>query len=134
MIDTDCTNSCKSNYRTNTTTTAPALLEVDHIMDYFVRFNMHKIFVHLEFKFYISGVCVCNAGYTGEDCRIDMSKPPVLSGVSDESICDVLKRPCTSISMFGDGFYSTEKMKCRFQNAKVCNLAHKRINIVYFIH
>ncbi|VDI02845.1 Hypothetical predicted protein, partial [Mytilus galloprovincialis] len=65
----------------------------------------------------IQGLCLCNQSYTGEDCSVNLDKPPVLLDISEESLCDLTKRPCTSMSLFGEGFYQSQQITCRLNEA-----------------
>ena len=67
----------------------------------------------------ISGTCVCLPSYTGDDCSVNLDEPPTLYDISEESLCDLSKRPCTSISLFGNGFYGSSNIVCKLQKAEV---------------
>jgi len=72
-------------------------------------------------KFFITivGVCECDEGYTEDDCSVNTRKPPDVFGISEESLCDVIKRPCSSVSLFGTGFYHSDSVMCQIIQAKV---------------
>lgn len=77
-----------------------------------------KIAIDIKLLFF-SGVCSCFANFTGGDCGIKMNSPPILSGVSKESICDASKRACIQVSLYGTGYYPSEALKCRIRLGKV---------------
>ncbi|VDI05676.1 Hypothetical predicted protein [Mytilus galloprovincialis] len=63
------------------------------------------------------GQCFCEPSYTGDDCSIKTDRPPILYDASEESLCDLSKRPCTSTSVFGEGFFSSASIKCKLTQA-----------------
>ncbi|XP_052073138.1 von Willebrand factor D and EGF domain-containing protein-like isoform X3 [Mytilus californianus] len=65
------------------------------------------------------GICECDNGFEGEDCSVDRRKGPELFGLVEESFCDLSKRPCSFISVFGNGFYASDRVKCRIIDAKI---------------
>jgi len=81
----------------------------------------------------ISGTCVCFPSYTGDDCSVNLDEPPTLYDISEESLCDLSKRPCTSISLFGNGFYGSSNIVCKLQKAEVWSIKYwtelERVNI-----
>lgn len=65
-----------------------------------------------------NNVCVCTAPFSGVDCSIDSSKPPVLN-VLTASSCDVrgvYSCPTSSVLIQGSGFLNTANLTCRFNN------------------
>lgn len=84
------------------------------------RQNLFNFMKH--FHVFCIGVCQCNHSYTGDDCSVNLDRPPVLFDTSKESLCDLTKRPCTSISLFGDGFYQSGTITCQLREAMVRNL------------
>lgn len=74
--------------------------------------------------FLYSGICECAHGFEGDDCSVDREKGPKVFGLIAESFCDSSKRPCSFISVFGNGFYETEIVKCRIKEAHVHIIAY----------
>ena len=72
-----------------------------------------------DFFITIVGVCQCDEGYTEDDCSVNTRNPPDVFGISEESLCDVIKRPCSSVSLFGTGFYHSDSVMCQIVQAKV---------------
>lgn len=70
------------------------------------------------------GTCECDNGFEGEDCSVDRRKEPELFGLIEESFCDLSKRPCAFISVFGNGFYASGNVKCRIMEAQVDIIYH----------
>ena len=75
------------------------------------------------------GVCECDEGYTEDDCSVNIRKPPDVFGISEESLCDIIKRPCSSVSLFGTGFYHSDSVLCQIVQAKVM----KTRNCIFFL-
>ncbi|VDI19176.1 Hypothetical predicted protein [Mytilus galloprovincialis] len=65
------------------------------------------------------GICDCDEGFEGEDCSVDRRIGPELFGLVEESFCDLSKRPCSFISVFGNGFYESDRVKCRIMEAQI---------------
>lgn len=65
------------------------------------------------------GICECNDGFEGDDCSVDRRKGPEVFGLVDESFCDLSKRPCSFISVFGNGFYASETVTCLIMEGKI---------------
>lgn len=65
------------------------------------------------------GTCACDDGYGGGDCGIDLSIPPIISGVVDSGLCDVDLINCTSAVIEGDGFTNEGKPTCRMKTITV---------------
>ncbi|VDI28062.1 Hypothetical predicted protein [Mytilus galloprovincialis] len=62
----------------------------------------------------VEGFCNCYTGFTGEDCRVNMTAPPVVATeMSNDSLCDTGSRACNYISVFGENFYISNDTKCR---------------------
>lgn len=69
--------------------------------------------------FYVLGTCVCDDGYGGGDCGIDMSIPPIINGVVDSGLCDLDLINCTSAVIEGDGFTNEGNPTCRIKTITV---------------
>ncbi|XP_052074453.1 von Willebrand factor D and EGF domain-containing protein-like [Mytilus californianus] len=65
------------------------------------------------------GICECDDGFEGADCSVDRRKGPEVFGLIEESFCDLSKRPCSFISVFGNRFYASGNVKCRILEAKI---------------
>lgn len=60
-----------------------------------------------------SGTCVCNTGYKGTDCSINISLPPVITGLSSYLCGDNCDN---TIYVYGSSFWNSEQINCRFGN------------------
>ncbi|XP_056001589.1 EGF-like domain-containing protein comC [Ostrea edulis] len=62
-----------------------------------------------------NGSCVCEMGFGGGDCGIDLSIPPIIYGIVDSGLCDLELLSCTSANLEGDGFTSEGNPTCRMR-------------------
>lgn len=62
---------------------------------------------------------MCDDGYGGGDCGIDLSIPPIINGVVDGGLCDVDLINCTSAVIEGDGFTNEGSPTCRIKTITV---------------
>lgn len=62
---------------------------------------------------------MCQEGFGGGDCGIDLSIPPIISGIVESGLCDVELIPCTSAVIEGDGFTDEGKPTCRMKTMHV---------------
>lgn len=58
---------------------------------------------------------MCEDGYGGGDCGIDLSIPPIVYGIEDSGLCDVETMNCASAVLEGDGFTEEGKPTCRIK-------------------
>ncbi|XP_052268670.1 uncharacterized protein LOC127870050 [Dreissena polymorpha] len=60
----------------------------------------------------VNGTCQCNSGFGAVDCSIDLKKPPIISGILDEGLCDQNNTDCSQIVVFG-GEFTSSNLTCR---------------------
>ncbi|XP_029649426.2 uncharacterized protein LOC115223143 [Octopus sinensis] len=60
------------------------------------------------------GVCQCKDGYTGSDCSIDKTEPPI---VAAPSACD--KDNCTNLNVVGSNFYNASEITCHYETVEI---------------
>ena len=65
------------------------------------------------------GACVCNAGFGAKDCSIDLNKPPEVTSIQADGICDLDVRKCNKVRLQGKQFLESDKLTCHFQPFKV---------------
>ena len=66
-----------------------------------------------------SALCDCDAGFSGDDCSIDESKPPVLDSIENVGVCDTLVRNCTQVTLYGANFADKDTLTCHLEEARV---------------
>ncbi|XP_052219253.1 von Willebrand factor D and EGF domain-containing protein-like [Dreissena polymorpha] len=70
------------------------------------------------------GRCVCDAGYIGDACEIQATRPPVLYGVVKTTwiegsvLCDVTERECETAYVFGTNVFDNTRLSCRVEVLK----------------
>ena len=67
----------------------------------------------------IVGVCLCDVGFGGADCSVDINLPPVV----DPDIGNIhitCQGACTTVTIIGSGFIFSNELICRFNAVTVC--------------
>ncbi|XP_014779970.1 uncharacterized protein LOC106876077 [Octopus bimaculoides] len=72
------------------------------------------LFILSSVYFFQTGVCQCKEGYTGSDCSIDKTEPPI---VAAPSACD--KENCTNLNVVGSNFYNASEITCHYETVEV---------------
>lgn len=67
----------------------------------------------------IVGVCICNTGYAGADCSIDINAPPTATSLDDTQCVSTIASACTSVTMRGDNFVENANVSCHFTQVEV---------------
>ena len=57
-------------------------------------------------------MCVCESGYTGDDCSVQLNAPPRLFDFANNGVCDYNKEPCSLVYILGDGFINSKNLQC----------------------
>ena len=66
-----------------------------------------------------SGVCVCQEGFGGVACDIDLNSPPVLTNAPIQ-ICDLNNGVCPGeIVVYGVNFLNGDTLTCHFKQVQV---------------
>ena len=65
------------------------------------------------------GKCSCDAGFGAMDCSIDLNKPPEVTSIQADGLCDLDVRRCKKVRLQGKQFLESEKLTCHFQPFKV---------------
>ncbi|XP_046360322.2 uncharacterized protein LOC124137891 [Haliotis rufescens] len=74
--------------------------------------------------FCVNGSCECNTNTGGEDCSVDLTKPPVLYDVADDGHCDIGNSSCREVSVFGSVFTGGVDSKCMIRSFAVQENGH----------
>ncbi|XP_055957195.1 von Willebrand factor D and EGF domain-containing protein-like [Patella vulgata] len=61
----------------------------------------------------VNGICDCNDGYSGPDCSVDLTQPPLADSLEANGYCDRKDDSCEEIAVFGGPFVESDKFKCR---------------------
>ena len=69
------------------------------------------------YVFFLSGSCVCAAGFDGEDCSVSVRAPPEVEGVVS-ALCDLNQGPCPFFLVQGFGFLDYPSLTCHFTLAE----------------
>ncbi|XP_064595124.1 von Willebrand factor D and EGF domain-containing protein-like [Liolophura sinensis] len=69
----------------------------------------------------LKGECQCEAGWIGDDCSIDMSRPPQVLGLPKKGLCDIRNRKCDRTLVYGKRFARSESLTCKFEQVYVGN-------------
>lgn len=72
---------------------------------------------------------MCEMGFGGGDCGIDLSIPPIIYGIVDSGLCDLELLPCTSVNLEGDGFTSEGNSTCRIKTFHV----QKDFKVLFYV-
>ena len=62
-----------------------------------------------------AGICVCQRGFVGSDCSIDLTVGPRVTSLQDGGLCDVTTRPCRQVVIQGDNFADQPDLVCHFE-------------------
>ncbi|KAL4239800.1 hypothetical protein ACF0H5_000603 [Mactra antiquata] len=81
-----------------------------------------------------NGTCVCYKGYGGDDCFIDISKPPSSTNFIHGNRCDESNVSCTHISIYG-GLFASETVSCHVTSYQTyADVEGKQDMDAYVIH
>ena len=81
----------------------------------YVSFHSLQITVPIIF----SGSCVCDQGFGGYDCSIDLTLPPIVFFAGEDGLCNTLTTNCKSIRIRGDKFIESTELICYLQQLQV---------------
>ncbi|XP_048247559.1 uncharacterized protein LOC124131985 [Haliotis rufescens] len=65
------------------------------------------------------GACVCDSGYGGADCSVDLIQPPDLYTVEDGGHCDLATSSCEELAVYGEVFTGSPNASCRIEKYMV---------------
>ena len=59
--------------------------------------------------------CICNDNFRGSDCSIDITKPPIINSLQSYNYdTKKLKNFPSEINVYGDNFWNSPNLKCKF--------------------
>ena len=73
---------------------------------------------------FAAGVCECGDGYSGEDCSVDLRRPPIITERQDLGLCDKDQKDCSVIVINGFNFLEDASLTCVFQSIQVLYYQH----------
>ena len=63
--------------------------------------------------------CICHKDYTAKDCSISLKDSPNIFGIKTSGLCDIRRRPCQQIGIFGFPLLDSENLTCHIAEYKV---------------
>lgn len=70
-------------------------------------------------SFHLSGYCICDEGFESEDCSVNISKPPDVTAIPLNGLCDIQKRPCLATAVIGFQFVANSELTCQMNRLQV---------------
>ena len=110
--------SCKKNIYKNITyyknSTADGELELDtEILEYLCPNDCSD---HGNCS---NATCICDEDYTAPDCSVSLKDSPLVFGIRKDGLCDVRRRPCRNVGIYGFPLLDSENLTCHVQEYKV---------------
>lgn len=69
--------------------------------------------------FRYTGVCLCERGFSGSDCGVNLNEPPLATHLDRSGVCDLRSRPCSELIVWGDRFADHSAIKCHWDIYRV---------------
>lgn len=66
-----------------------------------------------------NATCTCDEYYTASDCSISLRDRPYVAGIRKDGLCDVRRRPCRNVGIYGFPFLDSANLTCHVQEFKV---------------
>jgi hypothetical protein len=66
-----------------------------------------------------NSTCTCFEDYTAADCSISLKDSPILYDIRKSGLCDVRRRPCRNVGIYGYPLLDSENLTCHVQEFKV---------------
>ncbi|XP_046567313.1 von Willebrand factor D and EGF domain-containing protein-like [Haliotis rubra] len=68
-----------------------------------------------------AGRCICDAGYSAQDCSVQTSRPPQIIRILRNGLCNSRRRPCRIAFLIVDNFHETPNIACRVRDVRIDN-------------
>lgn len=75
--------------------------------------------------YFLSGHCVCDQGFGGADCSVNITEPPKVWRLKKDGFCDISEESCDEIVVYGEYFYKSDDLECELQRIEVNGLVVK---------
>ena len=66
-----------------------------------------------------NSTCICDEDYTAKDCAISLKGIPNLFNIKKSGLCDVRRRLCQNVVVYGNGFLDSKSLTCHIVEQKV---------------
>lgn len=71
----------------------------------------------------VDGVCICNSGFSGDDCSTDLSQGLIIQS-SSQDICSLFYESCSSNVLYVTGLSIDDSISLEYyKTAAVCNIS-----------
>ena len=67
----------------------------------------------IEYDYLLPGDCICNEGFTSDDCSIETRRPPTVYGVPGDGLCNTRTRPCQVTAVIGKDYLDSQNLTCK---------------------
>lgn len=68
----------------------------------------------------VNSTCLCDSGFTSDDCSINMTKGATFKAIPNGGLCDIRKRSdCLKIRATGSDFIDSKNLTCRVNEVEV---------------
>ncbi|XP_067669950.1 von Willebrand factor D and EGF domain-containing protein-like [Haliotis asinina] len=68
-----------------------------------------------------AGRCICDPGYSAQDCSVQTSRPPQIIRILRNGLCNSRRRPCRIAFLIVDNFHETPNIACRVRDVRIDN-------------
>ena len=82
----------------------------------------------------VNATCLCDPGFTSDDCSINMTKGATFKSIPNGGLCDIRKRTdCSRIRAIGSDLIDSKNLSCRVKEVKVTRNAIFKVFSYFFI-
>ncbi|PFX16668.1 Fibropellin-1 [Stylophora pistillata] len=69
----------------------------------------------------INGSCLCDGGYTADDCSISLYQKPSIKRLQTDGLCDRRQRACKRATVLGTQFLNSTNLTCHISEFQIWN-------------